>query len=188
MKALALIAGPRKGQATDSITDAVLRGINERQIETEKIYLHDLDIRPCLGCSNCHKIKECIIEDDHQMVLDKMDKSDIIVFASPTYVSNVTSVAKAFMDRSIRFFEMTKFGPRRLSDRPSKVILITSCGAPFPFSHILGFSSGCMRAMKAFFKPMNVKTKTLTATGIKDFDAKSCSGILKKAYKLGRTI
>ena len=37
MKALALIAGPRKGQVTDHIADAVLKGISEQQIETEKI-------------------------------------------------------------------------------------------------------------------------------------------------------
>ncbi|MDP8216211.1 MAG: flavodoxin family protein [Candidatus Kaelpia imicola] len=141
-----------------------------------------------MGCGNCRKSKECIIKDDHQTVLDKMDKSDIVIFASPTYVSNVTSVAKAFMDRSIRFFEMTKLGPRRLSDRPSKAILITSCGAPFPFSHILGFASGCMRAMKLFFKFMNLKIKTVAAAGMEDFDSKSCSKILKKAYRLGRSI
>ncbi|MDP8234718.1 MAG: flavodoxin family protein [Candidatus Saelkia tenebricola] len=145
-------------------------------------------MKPCTGCSSCKDSKKCIIEDDHQMMLDKMGQSDIIVFASPTYVSNVTSVAKAFMDRSIRFFEMTKLGLKCRYDKPSKVILITSCGAPFPFSHIFGFATGCIRAMKVFFKYMNVKIKTFTATGMTCFDKESCKKIFKKAYNLGKNI
>ncbi|MDP8234717.1 MAG: hypothetical protein P9M06_08005 [Candidatus Saelkia tenebricola] len=42
MKALVILAGPRKGQVTDNILDAVLRGgVKDRGIEIEKMYLYD---------------------------------------------------------------------------------------------------------------------------------------------------
>lgn len=191
MKAVGIVGGPRKGQVTDSLVDATLEGLKDRGIETEKLYLYDLDIRPCKGCLACEKSEGCVIEDDHSMVLDEMDKVDIVVFASPTYFSNVTSVAKAFIDRGYSFFEQTRFGPKRYTEKPSKVILITSCGAPFPFSHIMGVVPGSMKAMKAFFKCMNVKIKTLAATGMmEDFDknSKKCRKLLDKAYSLGEKI
>ncbi|MFH1442181.1 MAG: flavodoxin family protein [Candidatus Omnitrophota bacterium] len=188
MKGLAIVGGPRKGQVTDRLVDAVLQGMKDKGIEVEKIYLYDFNIKPCNACLACKDSKKCVIDDHHQMVLDKMNKADYVVFSSPVYISNVTSVAKAFMDRSIRFFEQTKFGPRRHADKPSKVILITSCGAPFPFSHVLGIVPGCLNAMKTYFKYMNVKIQALAATGMGDFDVNSCKKLLGKAYSLGKNI
>jgi len=188
MKALAILAGPRKGCATDNLTDSILKGLEEKGAQTEKIHLYHLDIKPCTGCLTCEKTNTCTINDDHQMVLDKMDETDTVIFASPTYWSNVTSVAKAFMDRSIRFFTITKFGPKRFSNKPSKVILVTSCGAPFPISHILGVVPGCLRAMKVFFQRMNVTIKTIAATGMVNADSKPCEKLLKRAYRLGKNI
>ncbi|MDD5440157.1 MAG: hypothetical protein PHS37_08230, partial [Candidatus Omnitrophica bacterium] len=73
-------------------------------------------------------------------------------------------------------------------EKPRKVILITSCGAPFPFSYLLGISTGSVRAMKAFFSYMRVKIKTLVASGAIDFDIKVHDRLLKKAYDLGKNI
>jgi multimeric flavodoxin WrbA len=188
MKVLALIAGPRKKQVTDRIADAALSGARARGAQTEKIYLYDLNIEPCRGCMYCRQEKKCIIEDDQRIVLEKMDKADLVIFASPTYISNVTSVAKKFMDRSLPFFSATKFGPKRLAGNPSKVILITSCGAPWPFSFLLGHSGGAQRAMKAFFKHMPVKIKSISATGMTNFNKNKCAKFLKRAYFLGKNI
>jgi multimeric flavodoxin WrbA len=53
VKALALVCGPRKGQTTDRLTDAVLSGLSDAGCVTEKFYLYDLRIDPCLGCYKC---------------------------------------------------------------------------------------------------------------------------------------
>jgi len=189
MKALGILAGPRKGRTTDMLVDKVLQGLKDSGAEMEKISLYDLDIKPCTSCCACAETRKCVIDDDHQSVLDRMDKADVIVFGSPTYWSNVTSVAKTFFDRSPRFFEMTKMGPKRTADKPNKVVLITSCGAPYPFSHILGIIPGCMRAMKVFFGRMKVKIKTLYAAGMEDpATSKPSEKVLEKAYQLGKNI
>jgi len=189
MKALGILAGPRKGRTTDKLIDAVLEGIKDSGAEVEKISLYDLDIKPCTGCCACQKSGKCVIEDDHQMVLDKMDVADVVVFGSPVYWSNVTSEAKKFFDRSVGFFEMTDIGPKRTADKPGKVVLVSSCGVPFPFTHIMGVIPGCMRAMKVFFGRMKVKIKTIYAAGMVDPETSEPSEkLIKKAYRLGKNI
>lgn len=187
MRCLGILAGPRKGHATDRLIDAVLAGAKESGAEVEKISLYDYDIKPCTGCSACHDKKKCVINDDHHIILEKMGDADIVVFGSPAYWSNVTSEAKKFMDRSGVFFEMTAVGPKRKEARPSRAILITTCGAPYPFSHLMGIVPGVMRAMKVFFGRMNARVYDLYGAGMMD-PVKSLPSdrLLKKARELGK--
>lgn len=189
MKCLGILAGPRKGHATDKLIDAVLAGVKERGGEIEKISLYDYNIKPCTGCSACHDKKACVIKDDHHIILEKMDAADIVVFGSPAYWSNMTSEAKKFMDRSGCFFEMTSVGPKRTKAKPSSIVLVSACGAPFPFSHLMGIIPGVMGAMKVFFGRMNAKVHTIYAAGMMDA-AKSLpsDALLKRAYDLGKRI
>lgn len=188
MKAIGIVAGPRKGQLTDRLTDSALKGLSDRGAGTEKIYLIDLVIKPCRGCCACQKQGRCVIDDDFNVLAEKVRGADIIVFSSPTYFSNVTSCAKRFFDRGYSMFKEGRFGPVYHFKKPCKVILITSCGAPFPFSYLLGISTGSVRAMKAFFNYMHVKIKILAASGARDFDIKAHGRLLRKAYDLGKSI
>jgi hypothetical protein len=67
--------------------------------------------------------------------------------------------------------------------------LITACGAPFPFSHLMGIVPGAMQAMKVFFGRMNAKVHTIYAAGMLD-PAKSMpsEALLKRAYDLGKNV
>lgn len=190
MKCLGILAGPRKGHATDVLIDAVLAGLKERGGEVEKLSLYDYTIKPCTSCCACgHKDMPCVIKDDMAMLLEKMGNADVVVFGSPAYWSNVTSVAKAFMDRSASFFSMQATGPKRTEPKPSKVVLVTSCGAPFPFSHLMGIIPGVVGAMKVFFGRMNARVYTIYAAGM--IDAKTSlpsEALRRKASELGRRI
>ena len=44
MKALGILAGPRKGKATDHLLDEVLRGLKDSGAEVKKVYLYDLSL------------------------------------------------------------------------------------------------------------------------------------------------
>ncbi len=187
VKALALVGGPRKGQATDSLTDAVLRGLTDAGARAEKFYLYDLDIKPCRGCGKCRELGRCEIEDDDfARLAGKFNEADIIVFASPVYVSNVTSVMKKFMDRGVSLLERGRFGPVRRAKKPSRAILICSCGAPYPFSHLMGIIPGCLNAMRSFFKYMPVSISALAVPGMGEFVPASHARLLEKAYRLGK--
>ncbi len=189
MKCLGILAGPRKGHATDKLIDAVLDGIKAAGNEVEKISLYDYDIKPCSGCCACHESKKCVIDDDHHLILEKMDNADIIVFGSPSYWSNVTSEAKKFMDRSSSFFEMKAMGPKRTKKTPSKIVIATTCGVPWPLSHIMGIVPGAMGAMRVFFGRMSAKVYEIYGAGMMD-PARSIPSarILKKAFILGKSL
>ena len=189
MKCLGILAGPRKGHATDALIDAVLSGLKEGGGEIEKISLYDYAVKPCAGCCTCQQNKPCVIDDDQRIILAKMDAADVVVFGSPAYWSNVTSEAKKFMDRSADFFRMTGFGPRRTKPTPGAVVLVTTCGAPFPFTHLMGIVPGALRAMKVFFGRMNARIYTVYAGGMLDPAASRPSKkTLAKACALGRRI
>jgi putative NADPH-quinone reductase len=189
MKALGLLAGPRKGRATDRIIDSVLKGIKDKVHEVEKLYLYDLDIKPCSACEACKDTQKCVIEDDQAMILDKMDSADIVVLGSPVYWSNVSSVGKKFIDRMLPFFKMGSTGPIRTESLPSKVVLIATCGMPFPLSHIMGTIPGCLKAMKRPFGRMKAKIKMFYCAGMMDPGTSNPSEkVLKKAYKLGKNM
>jgi len=53
MKVLSVVGSPRKGGNTDILVDEVLRGARETGGEVEKIFLNDLEIKPCQAeCSD----------------------------------------------------------------------------------------------------------------------------------------
>jgi multimeric flavodoxin WrbA len=189
MKVLGILAGPRKGRATDRMIDAVLDGMKANGAEVEKISLYDYDIKPCRGCCVCEKERKCVIEDDESLILEKMGRADVVVFGSPAYWSNVTSEAKKFMDRAGGFFTMTVTGPRRTESRPGKVVLVAACGAPWPFTHLMGIIPGVMTAMKTFFGRMKAKIYTIYAGGMMDPNKSNPSlRQIKKAFNLGKSI
>lgn len=188
MRAIGIAAGPRKGQLTDRLTDSVLKGLADRGAGTEKVSLSDFVIKPCAGCLACQKLGRCVINDDFNNLADKVRQSDVIVFASPTYFSNVTSSAKAFFDRGYSMFKAGSFGPVYRFEKPKKAILITSCVAPFPFSSLFGISGGSIRAMKVFFNYMRVATKTFIVSHATDFDDKKYDRLLRKAYDVGKNV
>ena len=189
MKALGVLGGPRKGRTTDQMIDAVLKGLSENGAETEKVHIYDYDIKPCTGCCTCEKLGKCVINDDSRIILEKMDAADVIVWGSPVYWSNVTSETKKFFDRSIEFFEMTKMGPKRTKDTPKNVVLVTSCGAPYPLSHIMGITPGALRAMKVFFKQTKAKIHTIYVAGMMSAaTSQPPQKSLDKAYKLGKSL
>lgn len=53
MKVLGLVGSPRKEGNTDLLVSAILNGAAASGHETEKVYLYDFDIAPCLDCKAC---------------------------------------------------------------------------------------------------------------------------------------
>jgi len=102
MKILAVMGSPRKSGNTYQVT----RQVEERMkqlgaVEFEYVFLKDLDLRPCLGCGTCFMKGEdhCPHKDDRAMLEEKMQRADGVIFASPSYVFNVSGLMKNFFDR-----------------------------------------------------------------------------------------
>lgn len=102
MKILAIIGSPRKQGNTYKVTKLVEERMQATGgVEFEYVFLKDLDLGMCRGCRLCMDKGEefCPMKDDRAMLEQKMQSADGVIFASPTYVGNVSGLMKNFIDR-----------------------------------------------------------------------------------------
>ncbi len=99
MKILCVVGSPRKKGNTDTLMDAAIDSAKKYGAQVEKIYLSDLQFKGCIGCEGCAKTFKCVINDDMQIIYNKIENADGIILGSPTYYYNVTSLTKMFIDR-----------------------------------------------------------------------------------------
>ncbi len=100
MKVLGICASYRKLGNTEILIKEALNACSERGAETEFIRLTDFTIEPCKGCMACiFKGEECRIPDDMSALLDILEKSDRLIFGSPTYVLAPPGIVKMAQDR-----------------------------------------------------------------------------------------
>jgi hypothetical protein len=102
-KILAVNSSPRKGGNTDVMIDELLRACADNGAEVEKLYLGDLNIKPCSGCRACRKVDVktiCAVKDDMtEFMYDKMYAMDGIVAGFPIYTARENAIMANFMDR-----------------------------------------------------------------------------------------
>ena len=99
MRVLGITGSPRRGGNTDLLLAEVMKGAASRGVEVKTIVLNDLKIAPCQHCDACLEAGRCKIEDDMQMVYQKLEDADRIVLASPIQFMGVTAQMKAMIDR-----------------------------------------------------------------------------------------
>lgn len=79
-------------------------GAKNAGAECETIVLAHHTINTCLGCRVCHKSNhylKCIYDekDDVKEIFAKMRNADILIFATPIYIFNMSGLMKIFLDR-----------------------------------------------------------------------------------------
>ena len=100
MKVLGVIGSPKEDGNTAQLLKRTLDLLEEGGVETETVFLRDLDIRPCDGCGYCKENGKCKIEDGMQDLYEKLEEYDVVILSSPSYLGGVTSRLKAFMERT----------------------------------------------------------------------------------------
>ncbi len=97
---------------TSFLIEKLFEGALEAGVACEKLNLNPLKINHCVDCQACqtenHRLK-CIHKDDAEMVFSKMKASDIIVFATPIYVLDMSSLLKTLLERLYFTCEMNGF-------------------------------------------------------------------------------
>lgn len=110
-KITAFVGSPRKkhthGAAAQFLSHLQALG----DIETEIVHLNDYRIETCKGCCVCFNKGEehCPLQDDRDVLLDKIMASDGVVFATPNYSFQVSAVMKTFLDRLGFVFHRPRF-------------------------------------------------------------------------------
>jgi len=70
-------------------------------VETEIVTLSDYQLGTCRGCRLCFDKGEefCPLKDDRDVLMEKINTSDGVVFASPNYCFQMSGIMKTFLDR-----------------------------------------------------------------------------------------
>ena len=94
----------RAGGNTDMLVTMLEKGVKERCINLSKHVLRNKSISDCKGCYHCYKSTCCSIKDDMQVIHNDIQKSDLIILASPMYWWGVTGLMKTFIDRLYLYY------------------------------------------------------------------------------------
>jgi len=146
MKVLAIQGSHRPDKSnTEIILKEFLRGTSSQGVDVETIYLKGKNINLCIGCNTCWLKTPgvCIFKDDMPEILNKVIESNILVYATPLYNYNMTSLLKLFQERLhplidphlVKTGETYRHPQRYKKDR--KMVLISTCGLP-EISHFDG--------------------------------------------------
>ena len=99
VKVCGIVGSPKKTGNVDLLVSQVLKGASSQGAETEKLYLNDLDIRPCQSCGVDPYPRYCLFDDDMKLVYVALESCDIVVLGSPVYFDTVSAQAKLMIDR-----------------------------------------------------------------------------------------
>jgi multimeric flavodoxin WrbA len=126
VKILGINGSHRRGKRnTVYMLEAALQAAEkEGDVETEMVHLYDKEIKYCVHCDACvgnykkaareeklgfyskdrkrhpgHALHGCVIKDDMQEVLEKIEEAQGVIFGTPVYILGMTSRLKALIDR-----------------------------------------------------------------------------------------
>ena len=99
MKILTIMGTPHKGN-TRAITDLFLEELKDNNNEFDEIILPNDFSNLCYGCANCILKGENACPHFHlvQPIIERMEKADLIIIATPIFVMSCSSNLKALLD------------------------------------------------------------------------------------------
>ncbi len=102
MKKIAAFIGTESRKATYQAVREIENNLKQSgQIDFEYVFLSDYNLEFCRGCkARFFKGEEfCPLKDDRDALLKKIENSDGVIFATPTYAGQVSARLKNFIDR-----------------------------------------------------------------------------------------
>ena len=101
MKILAIIGSLRKKNTYETVKKIEEYHKKYSDIQYEYLFLKDIKLDLCKGCHVCilHGEEKCPLKDDRDLIINKIESSDGVIFASPNYVMNVPWIMKNYIDR-----------------------------------------------------------------------------------------
>ena len=185
VKVLGIGGSPRIGGNTDTLLDGVLGGAGELGAAVEKIILNELNFRPCQECGGCDKTGICVIDDDMNIVYNKIADADHVVIATPLFFRSVSAQLKMMIDR----FHCRWIAANVLNKEPSRkgrkgVFICASADTK------VNACDGARSLVGIFFNTIGIDLSGEIVCRGADAadDIKRREGSLKKAYETGRAM
>lgn len=100
MKQVVLLsASPRKNGNSDILCQQFIKGAEDAGHTCEQISPYEKKIEFCRACYACFRTGKCVLKDDMAEVLEKIQESDVLVIATPTYFLTMNGILKTTIDR-----------------------------------------------------------------------------------------
>ncbi|MEA3291575.1 MAG: flavodoxin family protein [Pseudomonadota bacterium] len=136
---LAINGSYRDDGFTDRAVEVAVQAVEAAGAEVEVVLLREYPIEFCLNCRECTQQPgdapgQCVQHDGMQGLVDKIERADGYILASPTNFGSVTALFKRFMERLVVYaywpWEMNTPKFRKAEAPRKKALLISSCAAP----------------------------------------------------------
>ncbi len=101
MKVTAFVGSAQKNHTYDASVQFMENLQKKGGVDYEIVQLSDYDLKSCKGCKICMEKNEksCPLKDDRDILIEKIEGSDGIVFASPNYFFHESALMKLLIDR-----------------------------------------------------------------------------------------
>lgn len=143
MKIIILNSSPRKNGNTTKLCDAFCEGAAATATSPEitTIFLNELNFKGCQSCFACKlrgskRYGRCSLNDELTSVLTAVSEADCIVVASPIYLMDVNSSAKALLERLCFSLGSYEAGYRSLATKQVDVVTIYTMNATKEFAPV----------------------------------------------------
>lgn len=123
-KVLVLNGSPVAGGCSETLSDYLIRGVQENGNTAVKMNLSKMNLHPCIGCNGCKmgKGSPCVQKDDMAEIYQAIQDADAIVWASPLYWMQFTAQSKMVMDR------LYAMSPESIANK--QVVLLAAAASP----------------------------------------------------------
>lgn len=177
MKILALIGSPRREGNTDILADQILLGAKTMGHATEKLYLYDYEILPCIDCRGCKRDRYvCVLKDGMEEIYEKLLDCDLLVFGTPIYWYGPTAKMKLLIDRLRPFIASGKLKGKR------GIVVVPSEEGP-------GCCGPLMELFRMSFDYLGmIMAGDILAKAYEKGEIKENAKDLERAYRLGKSL
>lgn len=130
MKIIAICGSSRRGN-TEYTLNKMLTKADHMGHQTDLVLLREKRIELCDGCFECDTTSKCKIKDGMQDIYDRMENSDLLIFASPNYFDSYTGLMKNFIDRLRPYCSSGKMNGKKM------VIISVGGGGPLSTKRLI---------------------------------------------------
>ena len=165
MNVLIINASPRKKGVTTTLLSEIATAVDPSH-EIEMVRIHDLNMKPCVGCMKCRPDHPCVLSpDDAHMLAGKIKRSDFIIIGCPVYWGNMPGPLKVFFDRNVPLFEYCEAKSIRYIPKPrlggKRAALVINSAAPFPYNLLRSQSRGTIVSLRTILRAAGVKIESV---------------------------
>lgn len=90
----------RLNSNSDQLADAFIQSAKESGNDVIEISLKDKKIAFCKGCLSCQKLGHYVIDDDANIITEKIKQADVVVWVTPIYYYEMSGQMKVMIDRA----------------------------------------------------------------------------------------